>query len=192
MIRKISDELETNLTAKRYLHTQGVAYTASALAMCHNGDLNLAYLAGLLHDNAKWIEHTKKIELCVIHNIPINENQRNNPDLLHAKLGSFLAKEKYDIQYPDVLSAIEFHTTGKPDMNLLEKIVFIADYIEPNRKPVFNMDEIRHAAFHNIDFSVLLILENTVKDLKEKNNIIDPITFDTLNFYKQKMEKDRS
>lgn len=188
MIRKISDELETNLTEKRYLHTQGVAYTASALAMCHNSDLNLAYLAGLLHDNAKWIEHSKKIELCILHDIPINENQKNNPDLLHAKLGSFLAKEKYDIQHPDVLSAIEFHTTGKPDMNLLEKIVFIADYIEPNRKPILNMDKIRNAAFHDIDFSVLLILENTVNDLQNKKREIDPITLDTLCFYKQKIE----
>lgn len=85
-----------------------------------------------------------------------------NPELLHAKLGAYYAREKYGVDDEDIRSAIEFHTTGRPAMSLLEKIVFVADYIEPNRKPLPEIDEIRNEAFSDIDASVAHILKNTL------------------------------
>ena len=76
--------------------------------------------------------------------------------LLHAKAGAILARDEYDIEDEDILNAIRFHTVGRPNMSLLEKIVFVADYIEPLRKPLPNIDKIREAAFEDIDLAVYL------------------------------------
>ena len=87
-IKKIRKKLEKELDGKRFEHTLGVAYTASALAMCHHVDTEKALLAGMLHDCAKCMSNDKKISVCEKHNIPISDLERQNPFLLHAKVGS--------------------------------------------------------------------------------------------------------
>ena len=150
-IEKISKKLKKELNEDRYRHTQGVMYTSAALAMRYDVDMRKALLAGLLHDCAKCIPGNKKIEMCEKYNLDITDIERKNPSLLHAKLGAYLAKDKYDIDDEEILIAIQSHTTGRPDMNLLEKIIYIADYIEPGRRELPNMAEVRHLAFENID-----------------------------------------
>ena len=108
-------------------------YPCAALAMAHDCPIADAQLAGLLHDCAKCIPNKKKLKMCGENKIPVTEFEKEHPFLLHAKLGAFVAKDKYGIRKKEILSAIAFHTTGKPDMSLLEKIVYIADYIEPGR-----------------------------------------------------------
>ena len=114
-------------------HTIGVAYTSVCLAMRYGEDLHKAELAGLLHDCAKCIPDDIKLDKCKRNNIPITKAQEQSPSLLHAKLGAFIAADHYRIKDQDILNAIENHTTGRPAMSLLEKIVFVADYIEPRR-----------------------------------------------------------
>ena len=115
--------------------------------------------------------------------LPITEYELNKPDLLHAKLGSYYANKKYDINDEDILSAIECHTTGKPQMNLLEKIVYVADYIEPLRYKMPRLDVIRKLAFEDIDECLKLILSDTLKYLKSSGMMIDKATIDTYNYY---------
>ena len=105
------------------------------------------------------------------------------PELLHAKLGAFYAREKYDVKEPDILSAIACHTTGKPAMNMLEKILFVADYIEPNRKPLKEIEEIRKEAFTDIDKCIVHILKNTLSYLETTTDDTDPMSIDTYNYY---------
>lgn len=181
--KKIAKALEKELDAKRYEHTIGVEYTAAALAMAHGASVKDAQMAGLLHDCAKAVPDDKKIALCEKYGIPIRDVERTNPGLLHAKLGRYFAEHEYGIDNPDILGAIEWHTTGKPDMSLLEKIVFVADYIEPSRKPLINLEEIRHLAFKDIDKAIIQILEDTLLYLGQSGKSIDSLTEQTYHFY---------
>lgn len=170
--------------SKRYEHTLGVAYTAAALAMRYNVSIKDAQTAGMLHDCAKCLSDEKRLSVCEKQHIPVTEVERRNPFLLHAKVGAYLAEKKYGVRDSDILNAIQYHTTGRKNMSLLEKIVFISDYIEPGRKQAPNLQEIRQLAFIDIDKAMIRILEDTVAYLKEGNREVDPATEDTLNYYK--------
>ena len=182
-LKKIKKELKKELDKNRYQHTLGVMYTASCLAMRHGGDMQEAMYAGLLHDCAKCIPIDKQIHLCEKNHIPIRDVERKNPHLLHAKLGVFLAKSEYGIKDKTILHAIEVHTTGSPGMNLLDKIVFVADYIEPNREKAFGLPEIRRLAFADMDQAVVRILHDTMHYLNQKKGAIDPKTQETYQYY---------
>lgn len=186
-LRLLSGQLSEELDKKRYAHTLGVAYTAVSLAMAHGTDMYNAYLAGLLHDNAKCISSEKKRKLCKKYDIVLNEAEDKNPDLLHAKLGAIRAREKYHVEDRAVLEAIKYHTTGKPAMTELEKIIYIADYIEPNRKMLPGLPEIRTTAFRDLNRAMVLILKNTLAYLKEKEVFIDPMTLETYEYYKEEI-----
>lgn len=184
-IRKIRKKMEKTLDHKRFEHTLGVAYTASALAMCHQEDLNKAQIAGLLHDCAKCMDNEKKISICKKHNIPITDIERQNPFLLHAKVGSYLARKQFHIHDTDILNAILNHTTGRPGMSRLEKIVYIADYIEPGRKQAPNLAQVRRLAFMDLDAALLKILQDTLGYLKNIDSTIDPMTQQTYDYYEK-------
>ncbi|MBP3603676.1 MAG: bis(5'-nucleosyl)-tetraphosphatase (symmetrical) YqeK [Lachnospiraceae bacterium] len=184
-LKKIRKYMEKNLDYKRFEHTLGVAYTASALAMCHDEDISKAQIAGLLHDCAKCLPDEKKINICEKHNIQINDIERNNPFLLHAKAGSYIAMEKFGIHDRDIINAILNHTTGRPGMSKLEKIIYIADYIEPGRKQAPNLSCIRKLAFKDLDQALLKILEDTLLYLQETASQMDPMTQKTYDFYKE-------
>lgn len=182
-IRKIRKKLEKSLDSKRYEHTLGVAYTASALAMCSGEDAEKALLAGLLHDCAKCISNEKKISICEKNKITITEIERKNPFLLHAKAGCYLAKKQFHIRDTDILNAILYHTTGRPQMSQLEKIIYIADYIEPGRKHAPNLSEVRRMAFQDLDAALLQILNDILGYLKDSDVPIDPMTQETYDYY---------
>lgn len=189
-ILKIKKTLEKELDNKRFEHSIGVAYTAAALAMRYDANVDQAYLAGLLHDCAKSVSDDKKIALCEKNHLKITETEYKNPSLLHAKAGSVLAAKEFHISDNDILSAIEYHTTGKPCMNTLEKIIFIADYIEPGRKQAPNLDIIRNLSFVDLDRSLLMIFEDTLNYLKSSNKEIDNTTQSAYEYYYQKARKD--
>lgn len=184
-IGKIRKAMEKALDAKRYEHTLGVAYTASCLAMCHDENVKSAELAGLLHDCAKCLDNSKKLKICEKHNIHINDIEAKNPFLLHAKVGSFLAMASYGVRDKDIINAILNHTTGRPSMTKLEKIIYIADYIEPNRKHAPNLAEIRKLAFIDLDRALLRVLEDTLAYLETIKSDIDPMTQKTYDYYKE-------
>lgn len=184
-ITKIRKAMEKSLDNKRFEHTLGVAYTAAALAMCNDVDTESAIVAGLLHDCAKCLSNDKKISMCEKRNLNISEVERRNPSLLHAKVGSFIAMEDYHIDDIDIINAIMNHTTGRPDMSTLEKIIFVSDYIEPGRNKAKNLESIRKLAFENLDKGLLKILEDTLVYLKESEEEIDDMTQRTYDFYKE-------
>lgn len=190
-IRKLRKKIEKVQDAKRFEHTLGVEYTAAALAMCYGASVEDARLAGLLHDCAKCLTDEKRLSICKKNDIPVTEIEMRNPFLLHAKVGAFLAKEKYGVGKQDILNAILYHTTGHENMSLLEKIIFVADYIEPGRKQAPNLLEIRKLAFQNLDNAMLQILEDTLKYLQSGGGETDPMTEITWRYYKEKMEEER-
>ena len=184
-IKDLKKDLKREMDDSRYEHTLGVMYTSAALAMRYEYDMERAMLAGLMHDCAKCIPNAKKLKLAEKNGLEITELERNNPFMLHAKVGAMLAKVKYDIDDEEVLGAIRWHTTGKPNMNLLEKIVYVADYIEARRDKAEDLPVIRRLAFEDLDEALYQILEGTLNYLGSKGAFVDPMTQKTYDYYKQ-------
>ena len=180
---KIEKKLSKYLDEARFSHTLGVMYTCASLAMVHGYDLQAAQIAGLLHDSAKCIPNKKKLKICAQNDIPVTNFEREHPFLLHAKLGAYIAAEKYGVTDKEVLSSITYHTTAKPEMTLLEKIVYIADYIEPARDKAPHLAEIRKLAFQDLDECIYEILEDTLLYLDKNPDDIDSTTKDAFDYY---------
>ena len=182
---KREKKLKKYMDEERFIHTQGVMYTACALAMCHNADMNQARLAGLLHDCAKCIPNSKKLKICQRENIPVSAAEEASPDLLHAKLGVYISKEKYGVTDREVRQAVRYHTTGRPEMTLLEKIIYIADYIEPGRDKAPNLPTVRRLAFQDLDETMYVILKDTLEYLEHGSGTIDATTRQACRYYQE-------
>lgn len=186
---RILKELCKELDSKRYEHTLGVAYTASCMAMRYDCDMEKAYIAGLLHDCAKCMTHAERLSYCKKNNIEVTLVEKSNPSLLHAKVGADLCVRKYGIEEEEIVNAIRYHTTGRPAMTLLEKIVFIADYLEPHRKEAEDLPIVRKQAFIDIDLTLYTILTDTLDYLKSTGKEIDAMTIKTYEYYKNQEKK---
>ncbi len=183
-IPKMKKTLKKYLDAGRFEHTEGVMYTAAALAMRYGEDIEKAQVAGLLHDCAKCIPDTKKVKICLKNQIAMSDAEQKSPFLLHAKVGAFIAKEKYGIEDEEILEAIACHTTGKPGMSQLDKIIFISDYIEPMRTKAPNLADVRKLAFEDIDLALFKILSDTLAYLRNSPKSIDSMTMRAYEYYK--------
>lgn len=189
-LKKIEEKLEKHLDEDRMRHTRGVMYTAASLAMVYGCSLEKAQVAGLLHDCAKCIPNKKKLKMCLENQIPMTEYEEANPFILHAKLGAFLARQKYGVDDEQILDAITWHTTGKPDMSLLDKIIYLADYIEPGRDKASRLPYIRKLAFQDLDECMYQVLKDTLEYLSVGGSDgIDEMTEEAYGYYREIHEK---
>lgn len=188
-ILDLQNKLQAILPPYRFLHTLGVAYTSASLAMCYGADVKKAQLAGLLHDSAKYMKGSEMYDLAIKFGIEVNEFEEKAPDLLHAKLGAYFALHKYGVEDEEIYSAICCHTTGKPAMSLLEEILFVADYIEPSRKGLPYLEEMRKLAFTNLSKATYLELSSTLDKIKKRNEVLDIVTLETYEYYKKIVEE---
>ena len=108
--------LKESISKKRYMHSIGVSNTSACLAMRYDSDVYKAYMAGLLHDCAKGLDEKDLINTCVDAGLSVSPTERDNPELLHSKAGSVLAKGLYKVNDKDILDAIIYHTTGRPEL----------------------------------------------------------------------------
>ena len=131
---KIHDYLKKNINEARYIHTLGVVETAIKLSKMNNVDEEKAKIAALIHDMAKCMPKDKQFEILKNNGVKMDKYLLNSPQILHGAVGAILAKEIMGIEDIDILNAVKYHTTGKENMTTLEKIIYIADYVEPNRK----------------------------------------------------------
>ena len=188
---ELDAEMAFILPRKRYLHSVAVAHLAASYAVSMGYDPERALIAGILHDCAKAYSDEQLVADCDSFQLPVTEVERRNGFLLHGKLGAFYAKNKYFITDEEILSAISYHTTGRPGMTDLEKAVFLADYLEPFRtqptKPELN--EIRRLAFQDIDKAIYLALKNTLRYLENSGQEMDMTTAETFKQYKDRYEE---
>lgn len=184
MYELIQEKLKKALDEPRYEHTIGVMYTAACMAMAHGADIPQAMLAGLLHDCAKCMTHEERLLLCEKYEVEVTPSELENKALLHAKAGAILAKIEYDITDIDILHAIKVHTTGEAEMNTLDKIIYIADYIEPARDKAPNLELVRSLAYKDLDACMAQILYDTLNYLNSRGGLIDPTTAEAHEFYK--------
>lgn len=154
----------------RVPHAQGVCETAREMAKRFGADEALAARAGILHDVTKALNKTQQLALAEKLGVQLTEFERQNPQLLHAKTGAAAARALFG-ECEEVASAIAWHTTGKPNMTKLEKIVYLADMIEPNRSYP-TVDEIRAAAERDLDEGTLLALDRTIAFLQEQGTAV--------------------
>lgn len=182
-IQKLQKELSKELDTKRYEHTMGVAYTAACMAMRYDYDIKKAYIAGLLHDCAKCLTHNERLQYCKKNHLVVTEIEKINPSLLHAKVGADLCAQKYGIEDEEITNAVRYHTTGRPNMTLLEKIIYIADYLEPHRNDAKNLPIVRKQVFEDIDLALRTILADSLVYLKETGKEIDNMTVETYEYY---------
>ena len=179
----IKDELRSVLSAHRYEHVVSVAETSMELALQNGYPAMKAYITGLLHDCAKYMSDEELLETCRINDIAISDAENRNVQLLHAKVGAYLAKAKYGMQNKELLDAIAYHTTGKPQMGVLAKIIFVADFIEPGRKKLPRLEEKRQVAKTDLDKAFFMILEDQLSYLNGCGQVIDPMTQMTYDYY---------
>lgn len=155
------------LEPRRVAHVAGCESEAVLLAMHWGEDPEKAAVAGILHDITKKESAAQQLILCEKYGIILDNAEKRNPQLLHARTGAALAKELFGI--PDeVEGAIRWHTTGKPDMTLLEKILYLADYIEPTRD-FEGVEKLRELAFENIDEAMALGLTMSLEEIRSRN-----------------------
>ena len=187
-LNEIENALKTRLDEERFHHTLGVMYMSAALAMKHGESVEKALLAGLLHDCAKCMPNKQKIDMARNNKdeLGITSFELEHPHLLHGKLGVHVSRRDFGIDDPDILNAIANHTKGRPEMSLLEKIVFTADYIEPDRDKyrIQSMEDIRRTAFTDIDLCVYMITKRTLEYLESSGRPVDTDSVRTFEYYK--------
>lgn len=169
------------LKEKRFIHTLGVVSVAKKLAALNGVSQEKAELAALCHDIAKHKPIEEMKEIIKLNNIELTYDEKVTSQLWHSIIGPIVAKEVLGIEDEEVLEAMRWHTTGKEDMTKLEKIIYIADMIEPSR--VFNgVDKLREETLRNLDDGVLLGLTHTIEFLLSKNSPIDINTIKARNY----------
>lgn len=183
-IKQLRDKMKELLSESRYRHTVGVEEVCYDLALIHGEDTLKASIAGILHDCVKYMRDEEIIRECERYQLEMSDIERSLPNqLLHSKLGAIYAREKYKVTDQDILNAIEFHTTGRPAMSKLEKILFVADYIEPNREMLPNLDYLRQVAYQDLDEAIRLKIRQTLEYLNDMGTTIDPRTKETYEYY---------
>ncbi|MFC4404053.1 bis(5'-nucleosyl)-tetraphosphatase (symmetrical) YqeK [Gracilibacillus xinjiangensis] len=171
--------VEKQLKKKRYEHTVRVMETAIALAEHYSANVKKAEQAAIFHDYAKYRD-IKEMRRWVIEEKLPQDLLEYGDELLHGPVGSVMVEREVGIKDPEVQSAIYYHTTGKSYMSLLDKIIFIADYIEPGRS-FLGVDEVRAIVYEDIDQACWMAARNTVQFLMEHEQPVYPDTFHLYN-----------
>lgn len=182
-IDEMRRELQRRLKKSRFAHSIGVANTAVALAKKFGADETKAYIAGLLHDCAREFENDQLPAEATKRGIKIGKVERALPLLLHAYIGAKMAAEIYGVTDPEIIQAIHRHTVGARDMSALDKIIYFADMIEPNRNYP-GVDELRAFAQNSssLDEVILKALDESIVFIIQKKTLVHPDTIAARNF----------
>lgn len=189
LFQKYNEEIKNVLKddIERYWHSVSVAITAVNLADIYGADKDNCMVAGILHDYCKCLSLDDMLSMCEKYNVILTEEDRNADGCIHGFLAAKVCKEKYDINN-EVYNAIYYHTCGRPNMTILEKIIYVSDFIEPLRRFRDRVEEVRRLAYTNIDKAIVLSSEMGLEHLKNTNKFIHSNTQKTLDYYKNLME----
>ena len=168
------------LKPKRMPHVLGTESEAVRLARRYGADETQARVAALLHDCTKKLDMAQQLALCAQYGIRLDELERKALKLLHSKTGAAVARDVFGVE-DAVYDAILYHTTGKPDMTLLEKIIYLADYIEPTRD-FPGVDVLRRTVYEDLDRGLLMGLTMTVEEMEEMGSPVHHMTRDARDY----------
>lgn len=176
-------KLKNKQTEKRFEHTLRVEKVAIEMANIYGANVQAVSIAALLHDYAKKYDNEKKAKLVKKYELQLNEAENLNIDLVHGRLAAEIGKDKFHISDIDIINAVSYHTTGRPNMSMIEKIIYIADFVEPGRDLFSGMAKARELARENLDEALLKILLLTLNHVIDQGGIIDPRTEKAYEFY---------
>lgn len=183
--KQIIEKLNTMLKPKRLEHSINVAKCAIKLSEIYGYDKEKAYLAGLVHDCAKYFTKEQIDSYVEKYNIELDPLEVDNIALSHSIIGSFAIQDVFNIQDMDIINAVRYHTTGRENMSTLEKIIFMADMIEEGRN-FPGVDELRKLSFNGqLDKALITSLNNTIKFVIENNQLIHPRSVSARNYLMQ-------
>lgn len=186
-------EIEANvkkiLSEYRFTHSVGVAKKAVELAKIYGVDEEIAKKIGIAHDVAKEMTDEEMIEYAKANNIRIDEIETVKPSLLHGKIGADIAAKKFGFTQ-DMINAIKWHTTGRENMSMLEKIIYVADKTEENRKGTrFNLEKSRELSTQNIDETLIFLMNEFITNNVKNEWLIHPETINARNELLLKIHK---
>lgn len=181
-LKEMDNKLKMSIESERYIHSIGVMKSALELAEIYGVEKDKAAIAGLLHDCAKDLKN-KDLYETIKGNLysKTDEIMEKQPRLLHGPIGAHIAKNHYDVTDKQILNAIKYHTTGKENMNILEKIIFISDYIEVGRN-FTGVEIIRKWVKKDLDKAILIALDITIKEVINKGELLHPATVKARNY----------
>lgn len=178
---KMVYKLKKTLDSQRFEHTLGVEKTAVNMARIFHEDEEKAALAGLLHDCAKCMTLSQMVKAAK--NVALDPVMKESKALMHAVAGMCVAQDVYDVKDDEVLGAIRWHTTGHAGMTNLEKIVYLADMIEPSRKPYPGLEELRGLCMLDLDQAMHRALSMSLEHVQEQGKTLHPDTMAALRSY---------
>lgn len=182
---QMQEKLKGMLTEKRFRHSLGVMDSAVHLAKLFGESEEKARIAGLLHDCAKDIDKALMPAMCEELGVELDAVKREQRSLIHADLGAKLVQTEFGVSDADVISAIRYHTLGKPNMTALEKILYIADFIEPNRKDFPGLSEIRELAELDLDLAMLTAVNASIRYVRSQNKVLHEQSLQTQAYYQK-------
>jgi len=188
---KLYEDVKSILSEKRFKHTLGVVKRAEEYAVIYNIDVEEAKLAALAHDIAKEISKDESYKRLEEYGIELDEIEKQNFNLVHSKLGAAIAKEEYGMN-DEMISAIKYHTTGRENMTMLEKIIYLADATEENRKYLFNDDELSlnelvELIKKDIDAGLRYTLKWNLQSILRKDFVIHLDSVRAYNYYSMRI-----
>lgn len=183
---KIKEDLKSKLSESRFNHSLRVAEYSKRLAKIYGVDKRKAYITGLVHDCAKGLEEYYILKN--VSNFDILDIGKDNFYLLHAIIGKDVARKIYGIRDMEILESIEYHTTARANMSLLEKIVFISDKIEPNRD-YKDVENLRKLADKDIDLAIIEFLHDSFEFRKSRNEVAHELSYEAYNYLKNEREQ---
>lgn len=189
----IFERLRLKMNKYRYEHSMGVMYTAAALAMRYELDIEKVMLAGLLHDCTKHFSFDENVALCEANSVVLSEFDKKNPKILHAITAPIIARSIFNINDTEILNAIRWHSTGKEDMTEMEKLIYVADFIEGGRYFKNDADVLNNArkmAFTtDLNITTAYILDRIIYRFKANNDDIHEASIKALEYYKPYLNK---
>ncbi|MBR2500521.1 MAG: bis(5'-nucleosyl)-tetraphosphatase (symmetrical) YqeK [Clostridia bacterium] len=189
---QMDEKLKNTLSERRYIHSIGVMESAISLAERFGEDIDKARIAGLLHDCAKEVDKDEAVKLCDELGIDIDDAKRVQKGLLHADLGAELIKTEYDISDSEIYDAIKYHTMGRENMTMLDKIIYLADFIEPSRRDFEGLTELRKLCMEDLDEAMLFAINLSISFVLNKGKVLHKQTLATRDYFqKLKEEKGR-
>lgn len=189
MLGQLIQKLKMNMDEQRFLHSLGVMKTAVELAAHYDADVKKAEIAGLLHDCAKGMNIEHQLKMVEYFGILLDDVEKRQKALIHGPLGAVTAKRDYGIIDVEILKAIKIHTTGDVNMSLLDKIIFLSDFIEPGR--CFpGVEELRVKAFKDLDDAIIDAFDSTIRYVLSKGSLLHPKTILGRNFILMQRESE--
>lgn len=170
---QITDIVRHRLPQKRFLHSVGVVKEAQKLSALCGADPEKASIAAILHDITKPLPTEEQLKICKEAGVVLNLVEQHETKVLHAITGAIMAKKLCGIEEPEILSAIRYHTTGKANMSPLEKVIYLADFIEEGRT-FEGVDMLREAVYQNVEDGLLKAFDFSILEVVQKGAMLHP------------------